>query len=212
MDNYKITFETWNNIASIYHDRFMELDLYNDTYDAFCSLINKQEAKLLEIGCGPGNITKYLLSKKNDFKIDAIDVAPNMIEIAHQNNPTVNFKVMDARNIDAIQEKYNGIICGFCIPYLSKNDCIKLIKDFSFLLHKEGVVYFSFIEGDYESSGLETDSSGKNKAYVYYYQQDFFQNQLSENNFEILHVFQKEYTDSKNRSAVHLIFMAKKIN
>lgn len=33
MDKYKETFETWNNVASMYHDKFMDLDLYNDTYD-----------------------------------------------------------------------------------------------------------------------------------------------------------------------------------
>jgi 2-polyprenyl-3-methyl-5-hydroxy-6-metoxy-1,4-benzoquinol methylase len=59
MDRYKETFATWNKIASIYQDKFMELELYNDTYDFICSSIDKPKAKLLEIGCGPGNITKY---------------------------------------------------------------------------------------------------------------------------------------------------------
>lgn len=68
MDKYEETFETWNNIASIYQDKFMKLDLYNDSYDYICTSISKQGANLLEIGCGPGNITKYLLSKRADRK------------------------------------------------------------------------------------------------------------------------------------------------
>jgi hypothetical protein len=31
MDRYKETFETWNKVASLYQDKFMELDLYNDS-------------------------------------------------------------------------------------------------------------------------------------------------------------------------------------
>lgn len=33
LDSYKITFETYNDIAKIYADRFMDEPLYNDTYD-----------------------------------------------------------------------------------------------------------------------------------------------------------------------------------
>ena len=63
MDKYRETFETWNKVAQLYEDKFMDLDLYNDTYDQFCELLLKKNASILEIGCGPGNITKYLLSK-----------------------------------------------------------------------------------------------------------------------------------------------------
>jgi len=52
----------------------------NDTYDFICNSIDKPNAKLLEIGCGPGNITKYLIAKRPDFDIFGIDIAPNMIE------------------------------------------------------------------------------------------------------------------------------------
>lgn len=82
MDRYTETFETWNKIATLYQDKFMQLDLYNNTYDFICKSINKYQAKILEIGCGPGNITKYLLSNRPDFDIFGIDIASNMIEIA----------------------------------------------------------------------------------------------------------------------------------
>lgn len=68
MNTSKSTIETWDKLASQYQDKFMNLDLYNDTYDLFCSRIVKKEASVLELGCGPGNITKYMLSKRPDFK------------------------------------------------------------------------------------------------------------------------------------------------
>jgi len=87
MDNYKETFETWNKLASLYQDKFMDLDLYNDSYDFICKSIAKEKATILEIGCGPGNITKYLLSKRPDFDFYGIDIAHHMSELARINNP-----------------------------------------------------------------------------------------------------------------------------
>jgi 2-polyprenyl-3-methyl-5-hydroxy-6-metoxy-1,4-benzoquinol methylase len=113
MDQYEETFNTWNNIAAIYQDKFMDLQLYNDSYDFICNSLTIYKAKLLEIGCGPGNISKYLLSKKPDFDILGIDIAPNMIQLAKVNNPTATFKVMDSRQIMDLNTKYDGIICGF---------------------------------------------------------------------------------------------------
>ena len=64
----------------------MDLDLYDDTYDTFCEEVNIENATILEIGCGPGNITKYLLNKRPDFRIEGVDVSPNMILLAVANS------------------------------------------------------------------------------------------------------------------------------
>ncbi len=146
MDRYKETFDTWNNIASIYQDKFMELGLYNDTYNYICNSIEKPKAKLLEIGCGPGNITKYLLSKRPEFDIFGIDIAPKMIELAKMNNPKAHFAVMDSRQINKLETKYDGIIAGFCLPYLSLIESNELISNAYNLLNDNGLIYLSFVE------------------------------------------------------------------
>lgn len=210
MDRYTITFEGFNKLASAYQDKFMNLDLYNDTYDKFCQLLNKANAKVLDIGCGPGNVTKYLLAKLPDLKIDGIDMAPNMVELAKANNPTASFEIMDCRKIDKLPGKYDGIICGFCMPYLSKTDCAKLIKDCSQLLRIGGILYFSAIEGDYSESGFETASNGQAKAYVYYHQQDYLQHQLTLYNFRLIHLDRKQYQKSADTISTHMIFISEK--
>ena len=68
MPHHKATIETYNKLAESYKEKFMDLDLYDDTYDLFCKLITKPNANIFEIACGPGNITKYLLQKRPDFK------------------------------------------------------------------------------------------------------------------------------------------------
>lgn len=42
MDRYKETFETWNKVAIRYQEKFMDLDLYNESYDLICNSIQKK--------------------------------------------------------------------------------------------------------------------------------------------------------------------------
>ncbi|HEX8549395.1 MAG TPA: methyltransferase domain-containing protein, partial [Cytophagaceae bacterium] len=168
MDRYQETFETWNKIALRYQEKFMHLELYNTNYDLICKSVTKQNAHLLEIGCGPGNITKYLLTTRPDFNVHGIDVAPNMVELAKMNNPTAFFEVMDAREIQKIEQTFDAIVCGFCLPYLSPLDCKKLIHDFKNLLNPNGLLYLSFVEGDPADSSFQSGSSG-DRCFFYYH-------------------------------------------
>ncbi len=209
MDTYQETFDTWDKVAKIYQDKFMSLDLYDDTYDTFCNQINIDNAKIFEIGCGPGNITKYLLDKRPDFKIEGIDISPNMIDLAKANNPTADFKVMDCREIDKLQNKVDGIICGFCFPYLSKFDSSKLVKDCGNLLNDKGILYISFVEGDYIKSGFQVASSG-DKAYFYFHSLYSLKKELTNNNFEIIKLYKKNYKKSIAIEEIHTIIIARR--
>jgi len=209
MDKYKETFETWNKIASLYEDKFMDLDLYNKTYDFICHSVTKDNAKILEIGCGPGNIAKYLLSKRPDFDLFGIDIAPNMVKLAHKNNPTARFAVMDSRQIDSIHTTYDGIVCGFCLPYLSQADSVKLIVDCYKLLNENGLLYLSFVEGNPNKSDFQVGSSG-DRSYFYFHRLDDLKAQLIECAFDDLKTFSVEYKRSESSIEVHTILTAKK--
>lgn len=209
MDPYKETFETWNKVASLYQEKFMGLKLYNDTYDLICNVVIKNKATILEIGCGPGNITKYLLSKRPDFNIFGIDIATNMIELAKINNPKANFAVMDSRNISEIETKYDAIVCGFCLPYLSETDSQKLIFEANYLLNNSGFLYLSFVESDPNKSGFQASSTG-NRSYFYFHNLDQLKAQLLQNSFEDLKIFKVEYKKSEKEQDIHTIITAKK--
>ncbi|MEO6038665.1 MAG: class I SAM-dependent methyltransferase, partial [Saprospiraceae bacterium] len=163
----------------------------------------------LEIACGPGNITRYILAKRPDFRIEAIDLAPNMVELARKNNPTADFKIMDAREIDQLTGPYDAILCGFCMPYLSKADCAKLIADCAGLLDQEGIFYFSTMEGEDEQSGYESSSDGQHRAYIHYHQADYLQERLEAYNFELLDFRRQDYHKPDGTMAVDMFFIAR---
>lgn len=210
MDKYKETFETWNNIASVYQDKFMDLDLYNKTYDYICSTLCKDKAKLLEIGCGPGNITKYLLSKRPDFDIFGIDIAPNMVALAKKNNPTANFAVMDSRHINSLTAKYDGIISGFCLPYLSPTESNTFILHAYDLLNENGLVYLSFVEGNPDHSEFKVGSGGR--VYFHYHNLDDLKKQLMHAKFNKIETFKVRYPTSATAYDIHTILIAQKLH
>ncbi|MFD1316460.1 class I SAM-dependent DNA methyltransferase [Namhaeicola litoreus] len=209
MDRYAETFETWNKVAKQYEDKFMDLDLYNETYAFFCASIPSENAHILDLGCGPGNITKYLLTNRPDFTILGIDVAPQMVELAKKNNPTAKFSVMDVRKINKLKASFDGIVCGFCLPYLSESDCREFIFNCSRLLHDHGIIYLSFVEGDLDKSHFQVRSNG-DRVYFYYHPIDQIKNLLTQHGFSELRAFQVEYQKGETELEIHTILTARK--
>ncbi|MBL0118570.1 MAG: class I SAM-dependent methyltransferase [Saprospiraceae bacterium] len=76
----------------------------------------------------PGNVTKYLLDKRPDFKMLATDLSPKMLEIAKEHNPSATFSLLDCKDIDQLKGSYDGIMCSFAFPYLSKEEVIKFFE------------------------------------------------------------------------------------
>ena len=210
MDRDALVLNTFNRVASEYQEIFMNFDLYDDSYDTFCELLI-QNADVLEIACGPGNITKYILTKRPDLNIDATDFADNMLALAKANVPQANFINLDARAINTLTKKYNGVLCGFCFPYLSKTECIKLIEDSAILLEQHGVLYFSFIEDEHGKSGFATSSDGAHTYHVFYHESEYFKKALIANCFMLILHDHKKYTRASGASEIHTIIIAQKI-
>ena len=209
-DRYIETHKTWNIVAQLYEDKFMELELYNDTYVRFCELLSKPNASVLEIGCGPGNITRHLQELNPNLKILASDVSKNMVELTKKNNPTAEVHILDCRHLAKITEKFEGIVCGFTVPYLEQADLLKFIKDCSQSLNMGGILYLSFVEGNYSDSRFISGSSG-DRTYFYYHDFETVKQALELNNMVIVESCKKEYKKSDESIEMHTILNAKRI-
>lgn len=208
-DKDKITLQTWNKLAQLYEDKFMHLTYYNESYDCLCAAINNSKATILELGCGPGNITKYLLEKNPDYKILGTDISTNMITLAQKNNPTASFQLLDAREILSLNQTFDAIVNGFCLPYLSAEAADTLIQHCNQLLNNNGILYMSFVEGAYEDSGFKTSSTG-DAAYFYYYNLTKLQNTLLTQGFIVKRVLYVDYPIKEKQTEKHTIIIAQK--
>lgn len=202
------THYVWNKLAAIYEERFMDLEFYNESYDVFCAELKTPNASVLEVGCGPGNLTKQLLLRRPDLKIHGTDVAPDMIELAKKNNPNATFSVLDARNISRLESTFDAIVCGFCIPYLNWKDVGQFFSDSANLLAQDGLMYVSCIEEQYEKSHLQNGSTG-DQLFVHYYLESDLRASLERNSFQHLHTLRIPYSLSDGSEQIHLVMMAR---
>ena len=209
-DKYKITHDSYNRLAKVYEEKFMDNPLYIDSYDDFCRFVTKKNATIFDIACGPGNISKYLLNKRPDYQIFGIDIAPNMIELAKKNNPSAEFEIMDCRAINTINKQFDAAICGFGLPYISKEEAISLIANLSKLISKDGYLYLSTMENDYKKSGVTKASTSNDMAYIYYHSFDYLQTALNENEFSIVDFFRKDYPEQDGTNTIDLFIIAQK--
>ncbi len=211
MDRYQLNKNTFDKLATQYQDRFMDYGGYLETYDLWMNEIAKEDAKVLEIACGPGIITKYLHKFKPNYKIYGIDVAPKMIELARINNPKARYDVMDCRYLSHFNDTFDAIMCAFGLPYITKEDAIKLIDDGYKLLEQNGVFYISTMEGNYEDSEYVKSSNYDESTFVYYHQASYLKERLLSKKMKILHEFRKPYTNSAGKEFVDLFIIAKKL-
>ena len=200
----------FDKLADVYQDKYMDVSLYHHSFDLFCEHIATQNAEILELACGPGNITQYLLKKRPDFKILGSDLAPNMIELAKINNPTAEFQVMDCMDMGQLEKTYDGIMCGFCLPYLSREESVQLISDAGKILKPNGVLYLSTMEDDYSKSGPKTSSDGAHQLYMYFHQADYLMAALQEHGFKIINLQRQDYPTQDGTKTVDLLIIASK--
>ena len=211
METFEISVKRFDEFASEYADRFKNIDLYRKHFDKFCDLIENNNPKILELACGPGNVTGYLKQRFPDSKIIAIDLAPRMIDIARQNIQDVDFRLMDVRDIKSLDLEFDSIMCSFCLPFLSKIDTDKLISDCSKKLITKGLLYLSTMEGDETKSGLESTSfSGDSKVYFNYHMQQDLIDSLVKNGFSIDYNIRQDYYESNGNITIDLIMIANK--
>ena len=209
-DNIQQPADIFNKHALKYQERFMDVQLYSESLDFFCDHIGKENARILELACGPGNITRYLLNKRPDLKIMATDLAPNMLQLAAQNNPEAEFRLMDCREISGLEVQYDAIMCGFCLPYLSETEAGKLISDAAQLLPEGGLLYISTMEeNDTNKSGIRTSSAG-DKMYMYYHKAVHLTKCMAASNLTIDSISRKEYPSSDGTTTTDLIIIARK--
>jgi 2-polyprenyl-3-methyl-5-hydroxy-6-metoxy-1,4-benzoquinol methylase len=209
MVHYTSPAALFNNIAHEYQEKFMDVSLYREALNYFSNML-PERASVLDVACGPGNITHYLLGMKPDLNILGIDLSENMIALAKQNNPTAEFKVMDCRQIATLHKNYDAVVCAFCLPYLPKEEATQLVKDAVALTKDDGVLYLSTIEDDYSNSGPQKNSKG-DIVDTYFYDEQYLSQVLQKEGCIIIYK-DRQKSSSGGKEVIDLILIAHNIN
>lgn len=208
-DQTQNVINVFDSCAKEYQEKFMDISQYKTSIDLFCASIKGERPNILELACGPGNITSYLKETHPKFNILATDISSNMLTLARKNVPSVSFVELDCRNISNISGLFNGIMCGFCLPYLSKEDTIQLIHDSFYLMEPEGILYISTMQGKYADSKLKKSSSGEYELFMHYHEKEYLLEALENAGYFVLKTIEL-ITTGPNGEANDLVIIAKK--
>lgn len=200
----------FNKLAEVYAEKFMDVEPYRNALDFFCHCLPHGKESILDLACGPGNLSRYLLNKRPDFQLLGTDLAENMVLIARKNNPEAGFEVMDSKNLLLLKQSFDGIVCSFLLPYLSLTETEELLKAIYKKLKPQGVLYLGAIEGDYASSGFKKGSSG-DEIFMHYYEEATLQDKLNDLGFEVLTVEHIFYPMPDSSKESNLLLVARKI-
>jgi len=208
MNSYKETIATWNEIANLYQDKFMDLDIYDTTYQSFCILLPKEKPSILELGCGPGNVTKKIIQFAPNSTILATDISENMLQLTKKNNPSVRTKKLDIRNLATINKRFDGIIAGFVLPYVLKNDRLDVFKSLVDKLYDDGVLYLSFEARINEDLIFKRNESDKGMHFQYHNKYTVLE-ELLKLDLQLISEFKIPYHQNDS-GEIHTVYILKK--
>lgn len=184
-DKNMIAVNTYNKIAQEYDKEFG--NDYSDTpyVDKFLNYLEGK--KVLDIGCGVGNLTKYIMDK--GFNVEGIDLSKEMLNIAKQKYSDIKFYEMNMKEI-TLRKKYDGIMLAYSLFHLTKKEVIEVLPKYYDLLNSNGKILLILQYGQGERIVDEPLKEGL-KIFINYYSQDEIIEILKNNSFKIL------YTDLK---------------
>lgn len=156
MDHNKLK-ATYNKIAESWHKDHQTDDWWQTGTDAFVSYL-KPGATVLDVGCGGGTKSKYLINK--GLRVMGIDFSENFIAIAKQEVPEATFRVMDIHDIDQLEERFDGIFMQAVLLHIPKKDVEGILQKAVQKLNSSGYLYVAVkekIEGGVDEE-VKTDS------------------------------------------------------
>lgn len=202
----EISIEAYNSSAETFANKIGSLENYNPCYDFLLSQI-KDGDEVLDLACGPGNISAFL-DKQKKLSITGYDLADEMLKIARKKIPQGNFINQSIIHFST-ETQYKLIINGFGIPYLSLNQAETSFECSFASLRDGGLFYLSFMEGNRE--GFESTSFAPDEQfYVYYHNPETIKEILTQIGFSTLKEWILPYSEPDGSITNDHIWILKK--
>ena len=207
MDHNENAVFQFNRFADEYQKKYMDLSAYAAGLDLFCGQLAEQ-ARVLDVACGPGNISRYVLDRCPTVDLLGVDQAVRMVELAKRNNPGATFMQMDARKISTISNLFDGILIGFLLPYLTSKQVISLFKDLTEMMPPGGILYISSMENPHATEAWQYSSQPDvEPLYTYYHPKAWLEEQLMHLSLGLIH---QEHIPISGSENVDLVLVARK--
>ena len=177
----KIVQDDYNAIAGVYAKQYSDIDYCEEYIEEFIKKLSGK--KVLDVGCGAGQITNYLTQR--GFDAVGIDFSQELLNIAKQNFPQAKFMYADICDYTQ-RQKVDGIITKDVLFHLSDEDIKIVLKNFRNLLKNNGniCIIMDMPKEAGEQIFIE-ELDGRYQVYYNYLTSDKLKEMLEDAGFEI---------------------------
>lgn len=129
----------WDNKHISYKRNEIKIDNWLENFD---DLIEECKTPILDLGCGSGNDTLYLIKKNKE--VISCDQSSNAIKNIQKNFPEVFdtkcFNMLNGLPFD--DNSFDLIIADLCLHYFRKEDTLNLVQEINRILNINGTLLF----------------------------------------------------------------------
>ncbi|MCY1078606.1 class I SAM-dependent methyltransferase [Archangium lansingense] len=134
--------QVYGEIAGVYEAFFPSLQRYEGRVERFLGETVAPGARVLDVGCGPGQLTREL---EPTVQVVGLDLSPEMIELARRGRPSGEYRVHSYR--EPIPEKlgrFDVALAVGCLDFC--DDLPRTLGHVSAALKPGGRLFFTVLE------------------------------------------------------------------
>lgn len=207
MDKSKLAVNTYNKIAEKYTKEYFE-DLSDAPYiDKFLDLL-PSKAKILDIGSGPGQFSKYV--NKKGFNVSGVDYSDEMVGIANEKVPSVSFQKMDMRKLKFKPETFDALLVSYSLIHIPSKQIPTTLKGFNKVLKPKGYIEIIAQKGK-ANQIIDAPFMPTEKMFFNFFTRDRISKFLEKAGFEIVFQDEKPTQDSNSVGNIIIYTIARKI-
>lgn len=142
--------DIWNFWANKYDKLWVQKYSLKPTRNYILSAVSNiardDNMKVLDLGCGPGELIRELENNFHNLHVTGIDFSEGMLEASRRKNPEAEHIKMDVAELYKLRDKFDVIVCTHSLPYYKNPEIV--MKELSRLLKDNGRIFIGFASGN----------------------------------------------------------------
>ena len=102
--------------------------------------------EVLDLGCGPGHVGKYL--RERGIPGCGLDISPEMVRLARELNPAIEFRQGDMRELPFPEGFFAGVVAFYSIIHLEPAELKPVFGELRRVLRPSGLLALAFHTGN----------------------------------------------------------------
>jgi SAM-dependent methyltransferase len=207
----------WDSLSDIYdkvakhyaehfYDELSQKPFDREQLDRFAESM-QDGGRVYEIGCGPGQIARYL--KDRGVDVFGLDLSSEMIACARVLNEDIEFECGNMLEMDVSDGTLAGIVAFYSIIHLPRKDVSSASREFHRVLQPGGRVLLTFHGGQGEARTDDWFGQGVSIA-ANLFEGEEIARSLSSEGFEVEDIIERPPYDFEYQSRRIYLFARKK--